>query len=100
MSDSPSPARIALRNEFALFLGLFLTGIVILPVMIYLVGQGFFGAYGGNGFADFYSRLHYELRSWQPVAWYLVLSPYLCWQLLRLTVWAFLNMRRRSSEHR
>lgn len=93
MSESSLQLKRILQKEAALFLGLLFVGIVLLPVAIYLVGQPVFGEYGGHGFADFFASLHYELRAGQKVTWYLVLSPYLCWQLLRLTVYAFRKYR-------
>lgn len=89
MPDSSQQLKRVLQKEAALFLGLFFVGIVLLPIAIYLVGQTVFGEYGGHGFADFFASLHYELRAGQKVTWYLVLSPYLCWQLLRLTIHVF-----------
>ncbi len=35
------------------------------------------------------AKLHGELRTGEPVVWFLMLSPYLAWQLLRLTVYGF-----------
>lgn len=67
-----------------LFAGLFL-----LPLSIYLVGESVFGEYSGAGFAGFYGRMHHEIRDGQPVVWFLVLSPYIIWQLLRLTFWGY-----------
>lgn len=81
-------------KELALFLVLFFVGLVILPVLIYLVGRALFGDYGGAGFSDFYQALHGELRAGEPVVWFLMLSPYCAWQLLRLTAYGF----RRSSK--
>lgn len=89
MPDSTVQLKQILLRELALFVCLFFVGIVVLPVAIYLVGQSVFGDYGGQGFADFYASLHHELRSGQKVPWYLVLSPYLAWQLFRLTLYAF-----------
>jgi hypothetical protein len=40
--------------------------------------------------------LHYELRTGQAVTWYLVLSPYLGWQLLRATIFGFRRARRHA----
>jgi hypothetical protein len=97
MSESQPSLKKAVLNETALFLALFLFGILILPIAIYLVGQAVFGAYGGAGFFDFYDQLHYELRTGRAVTWYLVLSPYLGWQLLRLTFLCFRVSRRRPS---
>jgi hypothetical protein len=89
MSDTQHHLKETLLREAALFLGLFFAGIVLLPIAIYLVGQSVFGDYGGRGFADFYASLHYEMRAGQNVPWYLVLSPYLGWQLFRLTLHVF-----------
>jgi hypothetical protein len=80
--------RLATR-ESALFLILLFFGLAILPTIIYLVGRSLFGEYGGTGFSDFYGRLHGELRSGEAVVWFLVLSPYIAWQLLRLTFFGF-----------
>lgn len=93
MSDSSQQLKRILQKEAALFLGLFFVGIVLLPMAVYLVGQAVFGEYGGHGFADFYTSLHSELRAGQKVTWYLVLSPYLGWQLFRLTIYAFRRYR-------
>ncbi len=97
MPDSSQHLKRILQKEAALFLGLFFFGIVLLPVAIYLVGQSVFGEYSGHGFADFYASLHYELRIGQKVTWYLVLSPYLCWQLFRLTIHTFRKYRNPAS---
>jgi ACR3 family arsenite efflux pump ArsB len=87
-TDFAKMKKVATR-ELALFLVLFFTGLVILPVLIYLVGNALFGDYGGSGFSDFYQLLHGELRTGVPVVWLLMLSPYIAWQLLRLTITAF-----------
>lgn len=86
--------QIALR-ETALFLGLLFFGFVLLPIGIYLLGQEVFGDYGGYGFADFFGTLSLKVRSGEPVAWFLVLSPYLVWQVARLTIfgWRFASRR-------
>jgi hypothetical protein len=76
-------------KELALFLVIFLIGLVVLPLFVYVTGRSLFGEYAGSGFSDFYGVLHSELRSGQPVVWFLVLSPYLAWQFLRLTVFGF-----------
>ena len=76
-------------RELAVFLVLLFAGLVILPLSIYLVGRGLFGEYGGSGFSDFYGMLHGEIRSGEPVVWFLVLTPYIAWQLLRLTIFGF-----------
>ena len=97
MNRHSAPA-VALSDKVSDALDRFLhveaiSGIVLLPIAIYLVGQAVFGDYGGQGFSDFYASLHYELRQGQKVTWYLVLSPYLGWQLFRLTIYAFRKLR-------
>lgn len=59
-------------------------GLIVLPIAIWFVGKSVFGAYGGAGYADFFGVLSAKLRNGDVVAWFLVLSPYLVWQCLRL----------------
>ena len=89
MSAHPANPRSSLGREFILFLWLFAVGLLILPLAIYLVGRFVFGEYGGTGFTDFYASLHGGLWSGEVAVWFLILSPYLVWQSLRLTVRAF-----------
>jgi len=76
-------------RESLLFLWLLLGGLFVLPIAVYLVGRVLFGEYGGTGFTAFYGMVHSELRAGSLSIWFLVLSPYLIWQLLRLTFRAF-----------
>jgi hypothetical protein len=89
MPQPTNTFRRILTRETAILLWFALAGIFLLPVAIFLVGQTVFGEYGGGGFGDFYRELHYQLRIGDPVVWYLVSSPYIFWQMLRLTIWAF-----------
>jgi hypothetical protein len=73
------------KVEIALFLGLIFLGFVVMPIGIYLVGEQFFGAYGGHGYGEFFATLSGKVRSGDIVAWFLISSPYLAWQTLRLT---------------
>jgi hypothetical protein len=82
------------RKEFILFVLLFLAGLLFLPLLIYFIGKSIFGTYDGSGFATFYGTLHSEFRAGEPVVWFLMLSPYIVWQVFRLSIWAF---RRPSS---
>jgi len=75
-----------LLAETALFLGLLLFGLVLLPAAIYMVGGEVFGSYGAQGFGGFFGELSSRIRNGDAVAWFLVLSPYLGWQILRLTI--------------
>ena len=72
-------------------------GLVILPLSIYFVGRAVFGDYGGGGFGDFYGELLRGFLGGKPAVWFLLLSPYLLWQLFRLTIWGFRQSRERGS---
>lgn len=84
----PSPKDRILK-ETAVIGALVLAGLLVLPILMYLVGQSIFGEYGGGGFADFYVRLHQDLRHGEPAIAFLLLSPCIAWLLLRLTFWVF-----------
>lgn len=91
MTANDSPLKRAVIRELALFLGLLFFGLVLMPIGIYLIGREVFGAYGGHGYGDFFGSLSGKIRGGDRVAWFLVLSPYLGWQIIRLT--AFLWRR-------
>lgn len=73
-----------LTREFALLTVLLFVGFVLLPIAIWFLGGALFGDYGGHGYADFFGTLSAKIRSGDRVAWFLVLSPYLGIQCLRL----------------
>jgi hypothetical protein len=89
MAESPQAWKKTARKETGLFLGLLLIGFLVLPALIFLVGDAVFGEYGGSGFGAFYGALLGHLADGNTAAWFVVLSPYLVWQLLRLTLAAF-----------
>ena len=84
MSENQSTLSTLLKKEVALFTGLLFVGLVLLPVCIWFVGNAIFGAYDGAGYWEFFGTLSSKIRSGNPVAWFLVLSPWLVWQCLRL----------------
>jgi hypothetical protein len=87
---SPLPGlRQIATKEIALLSGFLFFGLVILPMLIYYVGNAVFGAYGGFGYGDFFGTLSQKVRSGDSVAWFLIFSPYLGWQCLRLTAFAW-----------
>ena len=59
-------------------------GLIVLPILIFVVGQQIFGSYAGAGFRGFFGDLASKLVAGQFYAWLLVLSPYIAWQTLRL----------------
>ena len=89
MSENPSPVVKFLKKEGALFAILLFAGFVLLPIAVWFVGKSVFGAYGGSGYMEFFGVLSGKIRSGDFVAWFLILSPYLVWQCLRLTVLAW-----------
>ena len=80
-------------REIALFLGLLFAGLVLLPVIIFWIGPRLLGDFGGYGFADFFGSLAARIRGGDLAAWFLVLSPYLGVQTLRLTWRAWRSTR-------
>ncbi len=89
MSEENQSLKSTARRESIIFLALLLVGLIVLPAVVYMVGRAVFGEYGGAGFSAFYSALLRDLLSAKTAAWFLVLSPYIVWQLLRLTFHAF-----------
>jgi hypothetical protein len=89
VSDRPSSLKKVLRKELGLFVGLLFVGFVLMPIAIFWVGQNLFGTYGGQGYGDFFGTISEKIRGGDGVALFLVLSPYLVWQCLRLTVAAW-----------
>ena len=82
--QNSSPMGRILKKETALFAGLLFFGFVLMPVGIWFIGNAVFGAYGGQGYAEFFGILSGRIRSGDLVAWFLVLSPWLVWQCVRL----------------
>lgn len=83
-----------------MFLGLLFVGLLIMPIAVYMVGNSVFGEYSGNGFSAFYGMVHRAIRDGEPAILFLVLSPYIIWQMMRLTVWGFRKTwRRRQGIH-
>lgn len=89
MSESPSSIVTILKKEGALLAMLLFFGLVLLPIAIWFVGKTVFGTYGGAGYADFFGTLSGKIRNGDLVAWFLVLSPYLVWQCVRLMVFGW-----------
>lgn len=86
---APKSLKTVALKESALFFGLLFFGFVIVPIAVYFVGQKLLGQFGGYGYSDFFGTLSARIRSGDVVAWFFVLSPYLVWQTLRLTLFAW-----------
>jgi hypothetical protein len=91
---TPPELRRLATKELALLVSLLFFGLVVMPIIIYWVGQSVFGDYGGVGFADFFGTLSAKVRTGNIVAWILILSPYLGWQCLRLMILAWRSIGR------
>jgi hypothetical protein len=100
MPANPDSLKNIATKESALFLCLLFFGLVILPFAVYMVGNSVFGEYGGSGFSVFYGTLHSAIRDGDPMVLFLVFSPYVIWQLTRLTVWGFRQTWRRRQSAR
>jgi hypothetical protein len=88
-TSKPTSIRQRATKEVALLTGLLFIGLVVMPIIVYQVGQSIFGPYGGAGFGDFFGTLSGKIRGGDTVAWFLILSPYLGWQSLRLMAFAW-----------
>ena len=88
-TTKPPEYRRLATKEIALLVGFLFLGLVIMPMIIYSVGQSVFGTYGGTGYVDFFGTLSGKVRGGDIVAWFLILSPYLAWQGLRLMMFAW-----------
>lgn len=71
-------------NELLLFAALLFFGFIVMPVLIYLVGEQVFGDFDG-GYGQFFGQLSRRVVGGNPVAWFLILSPWLGIQVLRAT---------------
>jgi len=89
LSENSPILKRSIRKEAVLLLALLFFGLVIMPILIFWIGQLMFGAYGGQGYSDFFGTLTQKIRGGDTVAWFLILSPYLVWQCVRLTALAW-----------
>jgi hypothetical protein len=81
-----------IRREAILLIIMTLVGVLILPLCVFLVGKFVFGEYAGAGFGEFYRDIHSDLRSGEPDIVFLLFSPYIIWQLIRLSFGVFFRM--------
>lgn len=93
MNEADSLSRSRLKREIVLFAALLGAGLLLLPIAIYFVGRAIFGGYADGDYFDFAGNLYRGLLHGEPTILFLLLSPYLVWQALRLTVVAFRSYR-------
>ena len=84
LASSQKTLRQRIRFEVGLFIGLLFCGFVLMPIAIWFIGQNVFGAYGGEGYSDFFGTLSAKIRTGDIAAWFLVLSPWIVILILRL----------------
>jgi hypothetical protein len=82
-----NPVKKKLVNELLYFSILLFVGVLLLPGGIYLVGDIVFGDYDG-GFGVFFQGLMSDLFRGNGPTWFLVMSPYLAVQSVRLSLFA------------
>jgi hypothetical protein len=83
------------KRELTILLLLLGTGLLLLPIAVYFVGQKVIGEYApGRDAIDLVAAVWADLAGMRPAAWLLTASPYLVLQLLRLvTDLVFLGRR-------
>ncbi len=89
MSNNNPSLKRTLTFELTLLAGLLLVGLLVVPLAIFFVGEGIFGDYAGDGLGAFFAAVMQRLLSGDRVALFLVLSPYLAIQCLRITLLAW-----------
>lgn len=67
-------------------------GMIVIPIGIYVVGGVVFGEFAGAGFGAFYRAIQSDLRDGQMVVIFLIFSPYLVWQAVRLSFKLFFRL--------
>ncbi len=92
-----SGLRRKISKELAILFGFVFLGLVVLPFLIYFVGQAVFGDYGGVGYGEFYSTLNQKVRNGDYAALFLIFSPYIGWQCIRLAAYAWRAAGRSSA---
>ena len=80
--------RTSLR-EAIVFGACLLFGFIVLPAAVFFVGQSVFGAYGGDGYGEFFTTLARKVLAFDGASWFLILSPYLALQTVRLVVFGW-----------
>ncbi len=89
MPPTDKDFRRSLVREPVVIGTLVLSGVLLLPVVVYFVGKLVFGDYEGGGYGDFFSALIGRLQGGETSAWFLVLSPLLLVLLLRGLWWGW-----------
>ena len=75
------------RRELVVLAVSIAAGVLLGPMLVFLVGQGVFGPYrDGAGMSTFFADFRHGLASGEAVPWLMLLAPYLLVQWLRLLI--------------
>ena len=75
-----------LAKEWLYFLGCFLFGLLIVPLLLLIIARLFID-HDNSNLSDFYSLLVAK-GDWL-TAWLLVIGPYVIFQIIRSVIWAY-----------
>jgi hypothetical protein len=87
----PDPARRARRRELIWLAVMGGGGLIVMPLVIYLVGSRTLGPYEGGGLGSFLAVLYGDFFHLHWGAWALLVGPYLVTLLIR---WLLVPWRR------
>jgi hypothetical protein len=93
-----SPNIVVLRRELLWVVIGLVTGLLLLPPLIWLVGSHVFGPYAAGNARDLVDRFYRGLGQGQQATWIVALGPYVLIVVLRLTVGAIQAVRRPAVE--
>jgi hypothetical protein len=87
---------VAVRRELLWILIGLVTGLLLLPPLIWLAGSHVFGPYAAGNARDLVDHFYRGLAAGQQSIWIVALGPYLAIVVLRLTVGAIQAVRRQA----
>jgi hypothetical protein len=87
---------VAVRRELLWVLIGLVTGLLLLPPLIWVVGSHVFGPYAAGNARDLVDHFYRGLAAGQQAIWIVALGPYLAIVVLRLTVGAIQVVRRQA----
>jgi hypothetical protein len=82
-----------ITRELILAAVFLLFGLLLLPLLVYVVGGLVFGPYAGDGVGQFYGGLFAGLGDGDWAAWLLVVAPFLGISFLRILTRAWRHSR-------
>lgn len=89
MAERSTTGKATLTREGLFLLLALVFGLLVLPFLVYTVGQFIFSDFAGGDFKAFFAEIHDLLKRGNLYVWFLVLSPYLVLQTLRMSLRLF-----------